>query len=225
MSHRLLFAGVSMAVVASLVLAGENAAKSTGIDVLKNPDYSVKSITPIFGQLVMFSYPRGFKPVFENVTGGQYLQESVLEGETTKKWSQMITVTGAQGLSANPNATPEKLADRIAGGFRRACPDSFSGTSLGAARLSGHESFGAIISCGMAAPAGAQYSESMLLIVLKGESDYYTIQWAERADASRTPLKLDETKWADRMKRLAPIRLCPIVRGEPAPYPSCANRK
>ncbi|MEI7430007.1 MAG: hypothetical protein WCL27_06085 [Betaproteobacteria bacterium] len=67
------------------------------------------------------------------------------------------------------------------------------------------------------------HSESMLLIVIKGESDYYTVQWAERGDASTTPIKLDEAKWTDRFKRLAPIKLCPIIPGERAPYPSCVG--
>jgi hypothetical protein len=184
---------------------------------------SATMITPIFSQLVRIPLPRGFQPVFENVSGGQYINESVLDGETVKQWTQMITITGAKGLASNARATPEGLVDRIAGGFRKACPNSFNATALGASKISGYESFGAIVSCGIASPSGTPYSESMLLIVLKGDQDYYTIQWAERGPASNSPIKVDDAKWAGRMRQLSPIKLCPIIQGERPPYVSCRN--
>ena len=63
----------------------------------------------------------------------------------------------------------------------------------------------------------------MLIIAIKGERDYYTIQWAERSGASTTPIQFDEKKWMERLKRLTPVKLCPIVPGETAPYPSCVG--
>ena len=36
------------------------------IDTLREQGYSVKMISPIFSQLVMLSFPKGFKTVFEN---------------------------------------------------------------------------------------------------------------------------------------------------------------
>jgi hypothetical protein len=47
------------------------------------------------------------------------------------------------------------------------------------------------------------------------------LQWAERTPAGGKPA-IDETKWLDRLRQLQPIRFCPIVPGEAAPYPSCA---
>jgi hypothetical protein len=136
----------------------------------------------------------------------------------------MLTITGAKGLASNPNVSPQIFANKIAGGFKNACPASFSGAALGALKLGAHDAFGAVISCGVANPAGEPYSESMLLIVVKGQSDYYTIQWAERGAASKLPIKMDEAKWQDRLKQLAPIKLCPVVPGEAAPYPSCVEK-
>ena len=209
----------------SNVQAEEGISFKRTVEPLRQQGYSVGMITPIFGQLLATSLPSGFKLVLENNSGGQYIQEFVLDGESTKKWSQMITITGAKGLASNPNATPEKLADRIAGGFKRDCPESFSGVSLGQKKISGYDMFGAVVSCGIALPKGEPYSESLLLFVIKGASDYYTIQWAERAEASKSPMKFDDVRWSERMKKLSPIKLCPIVQGEPAPYPSCVDRK
>ena len=201
-----------------------SAAQQKGIEVLREQGYSIRTITPVFNQLVSFSYPTGFVPAFEDTKAGHYVHESVLQGETVKKWSQMVTITGAKGLASNANVTPARFAGGIAGGFQRVCPDSYTATGLGEIKFGSHEGFAAVISCGVASPVGETHSESMLLVVIKGESDYYTIQWAERGKASKTPLQFDEAKWVGRFKILAPIKLCPKLPGEQPPYPSCANR-
>lgn len=221
---RKLSALVVLGTFCSFAQAEDNAPKANENEALRRQGYSVRTITPIFSQLVMFSLPKGFVPAFEDAKGGQYIREAVLEGESVTKWSQMITVTGAKGLASNLNLTPARFAGGIAGGFRRVCPDSYGATGLGQLRFGNHDAFAAFISCGVANPTGEPYSESLLLIVIKGENDYYTIQWAERGDASKTPIKFDEAKWLERLKGLAPIKLCPIVPGETAPYPSCMGR-
>ncbi|WP_136525407.1 hypothetical protein [Geomonas ferrireducens] len=214
---------LSVLATCQFAAADDHVQKKNEIEALRDQGYSVKTISPIFGQLVMFSFPKGFTTVFENTNGNQYIRESVLTGETTKKWSQMITITGAKGLASSPKATPQLLANRIAGGFKQACPASFSGAGLGGFKIDKSDAFAAVVGCGVANPTGDLYSETMLLIVIKGESDYYTIQWAERSTASPTPIKLDDAKWAERLKRLTPIKLCPIIPGESAPYPSCVG--
>lgn len=203
--------------------ADDSAPKKKEIGALRQQEYSVKMISPIFGQLVMLSFPKGFMMVSEDTKGAQYIRESVLTGESTKKWSQMVTITGAKGLASNPNVTPQVFANRMAGGFKNACPTSFNRTGLGTFKVNGYDAFADVISCGVANPTGDLYSESVLLIVIKGESDYYTIQWAERSNASTAPIDFDEAKWTERFKRLEPIKLCSIVPGEPAPYPSCVG--
>lgn len=211
-------------ILCSPALAGGNALPPKEVNALRQQGYSVRTIAPIFSQLVTFSFPKGFVPAFEEAKGGQYIQELVLEGESLKKWSQMVTITGTKGLASNPTLTPARIADKMAGGFKRVCPDSYTATGLGEIKFGSHDGFVAVVSCGVASPAGESYSESMLLIVIKGERDYYTIQWAERGKASKTPIKFDNAKWVDKFKRLTPIKLCPIVPGEPAPYPSCTTR-
>jgi hypothetical protein len=212
-----------LAILYQVAQAGDGASPKDPIEALREQGYSVTVISPIFGQLVAFSFPKGFATVFEDSRGGQYIRESVLAGESAQKWSQMITITGAKGLAPNPNVTPQAFANRLAGGFKNACPASFNGIGLGAFKLGAYDAFSAVVSCGVAKPGGDSYSESALVIVIKGENDYYTIQWAERGDASKDPIKFDEAKWKARFGKLMPIRLCPIVPGEPAPYPSCVG--
>ncbi len=182
---------------------------------------SFRVISPIFGQLVSFAMPRNFVAVFENTKGTHYIREAVLKGETAQAWTQMITVTGEKGSAGTQGGSPEKFAGGIAGGFRAACPDSFAAKSLGNSKFGDFDGFIAVIGCGS---VGAdKHSETALLITLKGASDYYTIQWAERgASAAKPPI--DDEKWVARLRELRPIDLCPIVPGEKAPYPSCVNK-
>jgi hypothetical protein len=49
------------------------------------------------------------------------------------------------------------------------------------------------------------------------------LQWAERAPTVAKGV-IDEAKWQARLRQVQPIRVCPIVPGERAPYPSCARK-
>ena len=184
-------------------------------------DFTV--ISPIFGQLVMFSIPSTFIAIGENTNGGNYIREAVLKGETAERWTQMITITGAKGLAGNPNISPEAFAGSIVGGFKTACPDSFVAKGFGPTRFGDQEAFVAVASCGRVEQAPDKHSETALVIAVKGSTDYYTVQWAERTAAAAEPV-IDETKWRERLHHLQPIRLCPIVQGERAPSPSCVGK-
>ncbi|GLR91877.1 hypothetical protein [Bradyrhizobium iriomotense] len=184
---------------------------------------SFRVISPIFSQLVSFAMPSNFSAVFENTKGGHYIREAVLKGESAQAWTQMITVTGEKGVAGNPGLTPERFAGNIAGGFKSACPENFGAKALGTTKFGGSDAFIAVIGCGSVDTGPARHSETALLITLKGDADYYTIQWAERGLAADKP-PLDDEKWPARLRELRPIDLCPIVPGEKAPYPSCVNR-
>ena len=181
-----------------------------------------KVISPIFSQLVTFSMPQAFVVVGENTNGPSYIREAVLKGETASRWTQMITITGAKGLVANPKLTPETFAASIAGGFKSACPDTFVAKGVGPATFGDQDAYVALASCGSVEAAPDQHSETALVVAVKGSADYYTLQWAERTPASGKPV-IDEAKWLERLRQLQPIRLCPIVPGEAAPYPSCVS--
>jgi hypothetical protein len=187
------------------------------------PSASLTLISPVFGQLVRFSMPANFAAVSESTKDTFYIREAVPKGETVKQWSQMITVTGAKGLASADTFSPQGLAGVIAGGFKRACPDSFVAQGLGATKFGEHEAYAAVAGCGKAGADG--HSETALIIAVKGSSDAYTIQWAERAAQPSSARDIDEAKWRGRLRELMPIRLCAIVPGEAAPYPSCLQQK
>ena len=181
-------------------------------------------ISPIYGQLVRFSMPSTFVAAHENVNGPSYIREAVLKGETSKAWTQMITVTGAKGVAGNPQVTPESFAVSIAAGFKRACPDTFAVKPFGPAKFGDRDGFVAVASCGRVESSADKHGETALIVAVKGRADYYTIQWAERTPSSADKPAIDDAKWQERLSRLKPIRFCPIVPGEAAPYPSCVNK-
>ncbi len=216
---------VPLLVVVMSSFASLAAAQDKDIDALRAQGYSVKVISPIFSQLVMFSLPKGFTTVFEDSNGQQYTREAVLEGETVEHWSQMITVTGAKGLTATPNLTTQLFLERMASGFESACPDSFSAKALGPTKISGRDAFMALAGCGTVSSGGDSHREAALLIAIKGAADYYTIQWAERGPASATPIAFDDATWTKRLDALSPIKVCPLLPREAPLYPSCSTQK
>jgi hypothetical protein len=182
-------------------------------------------ISPIFGQLVRFSLPSTFAPAaFEKTNGPSYIREAVLKGETVTAWTQMITVTGAKGIAANPQVTPQSFAVSMAAGFKKACPDTFAVKAFGAQKIGDQDGFVAVAGCGRIETAPDKHGETALIVTVKGSADYYTIQWAERAPSSANPPLIDEAKWKGRLSKLKPIQFCPIVPGEAMPYPSCIGR-
>jgi hypothetical protein len=213
--------------LASLVCSSAMAEEktTTNIDKLREQGSSVRMISPIFSQVVMLSFPKGFTTVSEQTNRDHYLREAVLEGETVHRWSQMITVSGTKGIATNPNVTARSWVEGIAGGFKRACPDTFAAKGLGAIKISGQDAFVALTSCGTVQASASKHSETALLVVIQGTADYYSIQWAEREAASSRPMTLDDAKWTERFNKLGPIKVCPRVPGEAAPYPSCINQK
>lgn len=205
----------------SLASAQAKELKNSPIHALAPPSSEARAIMPVFSQLVTFSYPKGFMVAFEEAKNGRYIQESVLQGESVEQWTQMITVTGARDLATQADVTPLRFTHGLAAGFQRACPDSYAAKSLGKVTLGGHEGFVSVISCGRVNAAADAHSESMLAIVIKGERDLYTVQWAERGPASQAPLSLDHPVWTARLQQLMPLTLCPKIAGEKPPYPSC----
>jgi hypothetical protein len=185
----------------------------------------VTTIAPIFGQLLKTGLPVGFEPIsFEKTNGPFYIRESVLNGETVQNWSQMVTTTGMKDLALKPGLTPKIFLDGMAQGFRRKCPFSFNTLPLNDSVIGGSEAAVAVVSCGITPAKGAEnHSESALIAVIKGQADYYTVQWAERAAPSSTPAAIDGKKWTERFNALKPIKLCPIIPGEKMPFPSCVG--
>jgi len=187
----------------------------------------VAAITPVFAQLVMFSLPPEFKsqkPTYEKNSGSFYIRQQVPEGETLGKWSRMLTLSGTRGLAGNPNATPQALLARMSADFQRHCPDTFSTEAPGSQKVDGYDAYEVIVSCGRVQSEKESYSESSVMLTMKGSSDYYTLQWTERGRDSAQSRPIDVAYWAKQLARLNPIRLCPIVPGEGAPYSSCARR-
>jgi hypothetical protein len=227
--------GVAFAVLSSLALSARaepnkgapNGEARSAANELNADERGRLNISPIFSELVLFSAPRDFKPVFEQTgsAGKFYIREMVLEGETVERWSQMITVTGAKGLAANPKVTAESYLESMVSGFKNVCPTTFSSKPLGARKISGHGAFIVLAGCGAVQAQGEAHSEAALLIGVKGSHDDYTIQWAVRGPPQNEPIDLSGAKWQERLGKLNPIKLCPLTPGEAAPYPSCVAQK
>ena len=158
----------------------------------------VSAITPVYSELVKFEFPSGFHGVTQKTNGKFFIFEMVPLQETAAVWTQMVTLTGYQGLTANPNITPQSFATAIGSGFQKSCPETFGFQPLGPIHTDGaqpHDGFAVVASCGSVNPSAGDHSETALIVGIKGTSDYYTIQWAERGPGSPQKIDLKDPKW------------------------------
>lgn len=193
-----------------------------GFAALAEPE-RFTTIAPIFSQLLMMSQPANFAAAFEKTSGDRYIREAVPKGESVEEWTQMLTVTGAKGLAADAELTPEGFAGLLANGFKKRCPETFDSMPLGRLHIGESEGFAAVAGCGSYKSETGAHAETALIVTIRGVHDYYTIQWAERAPAAAAKPAIDKAAWMKRLSEIGPVKLCPIIEGEKAPYPSCVG--
>jgi len=193
------------------------------IDLLQRQGTSEAAITPVYSQVFLYALPDEFHTVGSGIVRkGHYAQQSVLARESLQRWTQMITLSGDEALAFSGRTYPQKMIDDYGARMKKNCPDSFGALPLPGVFVGSYDTAVAVFSCGTS--SGGQ-SESVLQMVIKGGMDVYTLEWAVRGPPSRGPLKLDETQWTDRLRRLAPIRLCPVVANEQPPFANCLRRR
>ena len=192
------------------------------MDLLPRQGTSDAAITPVYSQVFLYALPDEFHTVGGGVVRkGRYVQQSVLAKETPQRWTQMITLSGDEALAFSGNTYPQKMSADYGARMKKACPESYSTLALPGVFVGSYDTVVAVFACGS---NGAQ-SEAVLQMIIKGGMDVYTLEWAVRGPPARGPLKLDETQWTDRLRRLAPVRVCSVVANEQPPYMSCLKRR
>lgn len=175
-------------------------------------------VSPVYSQLVALPTPGDFKAGSEHEQKGTYILELTPKSENVEAWSQMITLTGGKDLAGK--IAPIDMAAHLAEGYKTASPTSFSARSLPPPKVRGaSEVFAGYLGCGT---VNGQ-SEAMVFLVLRGATDIYTLQWAAHGPAVDKPMEPDPAIWQPRAETLGLTRICDMVAGERAPYPSCTQ--
>lgn len=186
----------------------------------------VQARLPVYGQVVSFPLTLAAAPVFQVETPeGFFLMEWVPEGESAEDWTQMQTLTGHQGVGQGLDAAGaarvgESIAVHFLNGYRGACQGEVAALPLPLTLDQGSRaSFAAYLGCPQV--AGTDHSEEMVILVMVGAEDSYTLQWAERGPARPAFDAAAFGRWRPRIESLSQARLCSRVPGEGEPYPSC----
>ena len=183
----------------------------------------VAMVVPVFSQLVRYSLPADFKIADEHNSGSFYIREHVPDSESSDRWTRMFQLTGTRDLATSAGATPRALLSLMAAGFRGHCPDTFAMDELGPRRIDGYDGFVTIASCGRVRGKSG-YSETAMMLAVKGTRDFYTLQWAERSSGAPHAPAIDRAYWEKRLAALGPIKLCAPQPGETPPYASCLGK-
>jgi hypothetical protein len=187
---------------------------------------TVEARVPVYGQVISFPLVFTPAPIYEFQTPeGFFLSEWVPQGETAEVWTQMQTLTGHRGVGAGQDAAAaarlgESIAAHFLDGYRNACQVQVDALPLPlTANQNSRASFAAYLGC--AHVAGTEHSEEMVILVMVGATDSYTLQWAERGPARDRFDRAAFDRWRPRIDALSEARLCIPAPGEPEPYPSC----
>lgn len=171
---------------------------------------------PLYGQRLTMSVPATFAPLREltNGNGNNYMLELIETGRTRANWNRMVTVGAARGMRAEPTTGLAEIIELI----NHDCDDSFSYAWGMPGRTTGYPSQTATIRCGTVRAGAdvAPYSETTLAIVIQGERDVYTVQWAERGTPTGVMTESDLLASSNLYQSMLPISLGKLGAG-PAP--------
>lgn len=185
-----------------------------------NPSGAQAVVTKLFSQNLLFFVPTRFVRADASTGKDQYIREYVLKGETTQRWTQMITLTASRDAIAQGGVTPRGMLAVIAQGYRDDCPDTFAAADLGETVVTGHPAQLAVVGCGVQGKERPAHGEQTLIIAIQGEQDLYTLQWAERTAPARLKPRFDTDRLQARVTELMPLRLCATTREQP-PFADC----
>ena len=180
----------------------------------------------LYGQVLEHPLVFGVEPAFHaERADGFYLMEWVPEGQSVEDWQQMQTVTAHRDVGSNHSddqvaSLGENIAVNFLNGYRDNCATSVDALPLPITGNQGaRAAFAAYMGC--AQVRGTDHAEEMVILVMVGARDSYTLQWAERSPARASFDREAFSRWRPRIEALTQAHLCTVPDGEEAPYPSC----
>ena len=193
----------------ALALAASPAAADPGADAAapmakmtrqlwKQPGLNkMTTVQQVWTRTVAFDLPKPFVPSWRAQGPANYTVEYIPDGETSERWTRMITVSGtiAAGAARMGDAA---LATAVFG--RAACP-GYVYRDLGPTTRAplGYRSI--VIGCGAEGAAG---SERAVIAMFHDAQTMWTIQYAERGALTAG----FERQAATKLARLAPMLTC-----------------
>ncbi|TXI91916.1 MAG: hypothetical protein E6Q34_06885 [Burkholderiaceae bacterium] len=182
------------------------------------------TVTPIFGELFVMKLLPQFREQGVQTNANSFVRVMLLNTDDNIKWTQRVLLSATKLEGKDETLSPREKAISIATGFNQACPTSFFAKPLGSAKIaSGHDAYFALASCGTHTMTNSKTptNETALIAVIKAKLNFYVLQWSERGPASEVALSPNVELWQQRVRSMAPFAVCPEIKGEGAPYPSC----
>ncbi|MBO9689661.1 MAG: hypothetical protein J7598_23925 [Mitsuaria chitosanitabida] len=211
----------------SAVLAVPATGKSEVAPVEVQPK-GLLAVTPIFGEVFAQRLPQAFKPQAETTQGQMYMRAMVLATDPDQgPWTQRVLLTAIKDGASLPNASAKTYALFIAKGFKDACPTTFTGGEMSQGRTeTGHETYVMAVACGSHSLTSDKKPTSEITVVatFKGDKNMYSLQWGSRAAPMNREPVLDQALLQKRLAEMTPVRICRLVEGEQAPFPSCVGK-
>lgn len=185
------------------------------------PPQATPTAVLVFDSIVSLRIPAGFKVASEIKEADYYALSLIPQAESAETWTEMVSVTGNKGLGKT--LAPSAFTSVTQTTFKTRCPASYAFLSLGELSVDGRPTSASVHGCGSAKADKGDQKDISLNIVFRDKDNMLSVQWSVRGAAENAPPQLDRNVWASRIKALEPIKVCPRVPGEKAPFPSCLS--
>jgi hypothetical protein len=143
---------------------------------------------------LLVTVPPGYKIDFQDKKPNSLMNEMVPTTETVNNWTEMVTVQ----IFYNMKATPEQFVDKMASGWKSACPGATS-SAIASGPENGYPSGVWLLNCPK--NPGTGKPEITWIKAVQGNDSFYVVQKAFKF----TPSKDEVVQW---MKYLHSIAVC-----------------
>jgi hypothetical protein len=185
--------------------ATKHEVKFSEVESLAKGEFITNKIT-IFSQSLKIEIPKNWKLDNPTLQGKYFLYEYLPKNEKIESWNQLLTISSGKDLAKE--ITLENMYSGEVNKIRKACPNSLINEKVEMPKISGFQTIGAIIGCGML-PQIKDKNEVALYAFIKGKSDIYIIKKSFREDLKDKALKrLSHDNYKKKAPEIFSIKLC-----------------
>ena len=163
----------------------------------------------LFSQVLSLNVPEGFVHAGVRMANNSKAWLFVPGSENLQQWSQLVSVSGQQDLTGDPQVGINLLNNLTMVLLEGTCPKTYSRLVLGSFTVGAYSALAYVHGCGtVPGTTSKPYGEQHMVVTIRGAKDIYSVQWTERTAATPKPPEIDGALWRQRFIKLRPIRLC-----------------
>ncbi|MVZ97540.1 hypothetical protein EUU23_07455 [Sphingorhabdus sp. IMCC26285] len=177
--------GLPSVVASQEIYVSEEQQKQLHESVKSSSDPEVQSVINLYSNVLSYSYPKEFVPVYQAKSQEMFMLEFIPYGEDVKEnWTEMLTIQAFRGERLN-STTASDFAIRLAKKVGENCPETKIFEDLGSIEVDGATSHRVVFGCTDRSVISAnQAGEIAIAQTIKRNDSLILVQFASRGKSS-----------------------------------------